>query len=177
MINSPIMLDGISEILNENVESLCNTYPDLKISGCELMSKSIWIENFEFVEGAKKINNVYSKGKLEISIHSSGKKPKRIDLESSIVIISFRLFLGEGEPISFYKWEFNKTSSLLKKEDKTDLLCPCNISQAIKRTLEDVVLKELPRFRGSSKEKTISDDQLTKISSFNGIAVSGAPPL
>jgi len=55
----------------------------------------------------------------------------------------------------------------LKKEDRIDLLSPCDISQAIEKTLEDIIFKELPKFRGRSKEKPISEDQLQKISSFN----------
>jgi len=63
MINSPFILDGISAILIENIERLYSTHPDLKFSGCELGSKSVIIENFEFFEGSKKINQIYSKGK------------------------------------------------------------------------------------------------------------------
>jgi hypothetical protein len=42
-------------------------------------------------------------------------------------------------------------------------MSPCDISQAIEKTLEDIISKELPKFRGSSKEKPISEDQLTQI--------------
>ena len=173
MINSPIVLDFISEILIKNVDSLSHIYPDLKISGCDLMSKSIWIENFEFIEGTNKINNIYSKGKLEVSIHQSGKKSKKSDLEDLITIISIRMFLGDDEPISFYKWESNKTSCLLKKEDRIVLMSPCSIPQAFKKTFEDIIHGELPKFRGDSKEKKLSDDQLLKLSSFNGLSISG----
>jgi len=158
MINSPVILNFISEILIENVESLRDIYPDLKISGCDLMSRSIWIENFEFIEGTNKINNIYSKGKLEVLIHQSGKKSKKFDLEDLITIISIRMFLGDNEPVTFYKWESNKTSCLLKKEDKIILMNPCNIPQAFKTTFEDIVHRELPKFRGNSKEKKLSDE-------------------
>ncbi len=166
MIKSIYILNGISYILKETLDNLRSTYPDLRVSGCDLNSKVIWIENFEFIYNGKKINNIYTKGKLEVSIHSNGRKVKESSLENLITSISLN-FLLEGEMVCFYKWEFKKSSGLLKKQDYD--LCTCNISEAFKKTLEDVITKELPKFIGNSKEKKLSEDQLRKISSFDAL--------
>jgi hypothetical protein len=174
MINSPIILNCLSEILIEKVDLLISEYPELRISGCDLNSKSIWIENFEFIENGKKINQVYSKGKLEIRVHPNGKKVKEQNLEVLIATIMFNLFIRDREPISYYKWEYKKSSGLLKKEDRIDLLTECTVSEAFDKTLKDIITEELPKFRGNSKEKTISEDQLEKMSFFEPLSVSGA---
>jgi hypothetical protein len=171
MIDLLYILNGLSEILWENIDNWKIIYPDLKIANSDLLAKSISIENFEFIDGGKKIDKVYSKGKLEISVHASGKKAKESDLESLIQILSVKLLLNDREPICFYKWEYKKPSGLLKKNDKIVLLSTCNISEAFEKTLEDVINKELPKYRSDSKERPLSEDQLRIISSFE--AVSG----
>lgn len=168
MINSIYILNHISYILKETVNNWRSTYPDLRVSGCDLNSRAIWIENFEFINNGKKINQVYTKGKLEAAIHPCGKIPKEPSLENLITSISFKLLLNDREPVSFYKWESKQTSGLLKKEDRFDLSI-CNVSKAFEITLEDVISKELPKFIGYSKEKKLSEDQLRKISSFEAL--------
>src|SRR3989304_6636267 len=170
MIDLLYILNGLSEILWENINNWKIIYPDLKIANSDLLTKSISIENFEFIDGGKKIDKVYSKGKLEISVHSSGKKAKESDLESLIQILSVKLLLNDRRPFCSYKWEYKKPSGLLKKNDE-DLLSPCNISEAFEKTLKDVITEELPKFRRDSKERTLSDDQVRILSSFE--AVSG----
>lgn len=172
MINSPIILNGLSEILNKTAESLQSTHPDLRISGCDLKSKSIWIENFEYIDNGRKINQIYRKVKLESLVHPSGKKVKGADFRDLIEVVSFRLFLDDDVPVSFYKWEYKKSGGLLKKEDRIDLSPKCDISEALEKILDNIITEELPKFRRDSKEKTIADDQLQKIGSFEPLAVS-----
>jgi hypothetical protein len=158
---SVYILDNISKILNNNVGKLRSTYPDLKISGSNF--KSIWIENFEFLDNGKKINHIYTKGKLEILVHPNGRKVKESSLENLITSISLNLRI-EGEISSYYKWEYKKSSGLLKKQDID--LCKCDVYSVFEITLEDIIKKELPKFRGGSKEKTVLEDQLKQLSFF-----------
>ncbi len=164
ILESSYVLDNISDILTDNIGKLGNKYPDLNIAGANL--KSIWIENFEFIDNGKKINNIYTKGKLVVSVHLNGRKIKESSLENLITSISLNFHL-DGEVKCFYKWEFSKSSGLLKKQDYD--LCKCDVHDAFEKTLEDIIRVELPKFRGYSKEKTIPDDQTKKISSFGTV--------